>query len=130
MGIFLCRSGTYEIQPAEGVGFGTKIVIQLKPDCREFSDDENVCQIIGKYSNFVNNPIFVNGKKVNTLRPLWLTDPKSITPQQHQEFYKFISGSYGSPRFTLQYNADVPLSIHALLYFPEEKPGKYRNTLK
>ena len=36
------RSGTYEIQEAEGVEQGTKIVIHLKPECRQFADDETV----------------------------------------------------------------------------------------
>lgn len=102
---------------------GTKIVIHLKTDCREFSDEETVRGIIQKYSNFVGNPIYLNGKKANTIQALWLTDPKSITAQQHGEFYRYISNSYDLPRFILHYNTDVPLSIHALLYFPEGKPG-------
>lgn len=117
------RSGTYEIQPAEGVQPGTKIVLHLKTDCREFSDEDTIKNIINKYSNFVGSPIYLNGKKVNTVQPLWLMDPKSITQQQHAEFYRYISGSYDVPRYTLHYNTDVPLSIHALLYFPEGKPG-------
>lgn len=36
------RSGSYEISTAEGVQPGTKIVMHLKPDCREFSDDHSV----------------------------------------------------------------------------------------
>lgn len=35
-------SGTYEIQEADNVQIGTKIVVHLKTDCREFSDDERV----------------------------------------------------------------------------------------
>lgn len=120
----LSRSGTYEIQPADGVQPGTKIVMYLKPDCREFADEDTVKNIINKYSNFVNSPVYLNGKKVNTVQPLWLSDPKSITPQQHAEFYRYIGGGYDTPRYTLHYNTDVPLSIHALLYFPEGKPGK------
>ncbi|KAI4457334.1 heat shock protein 90 family member [Holotrichia oblita] len=75
-------TGTYEIQPAEGVQYGTKIVIHLKVDCREFSDGDTVKNIIQ------NN-------------------------------------SYDLPRYTLHYTTDVPLSIHALLYFPEGKPGLF-----
>lgn len=120
-------SGVFEIQEAEGVQLGTKIVIKLKPDCREFCDDTTIETIINKYSNFVGSPIFLNGKKINIVQPLWLADPKSVTPQQHSEFFRYISGSADLPRFTLHYKTDVPLSIHALLYFPEGKPG---NTLK
>lgn len=37
---------------------------------------------------------------------------------------RFISGSYDVPAYILHYKTDVPLSIRALLYFPEGKPGK------
>ncbi|XP_050312754.1 heat shock protein 75 kDa, mitochondrial isoform X2 [Anthonomus grandis grandis] len=118
-------TGSYEIQPAEGVSFGTKIVLHLKGDSREFADDETIKNIITKYSNFVGSPIYLNGKKANIVQPLWLKDPKSVTKQEHMEFYKFISGSYDLPRYTLHYKTDVPLSIAALLYFPEGKPGLF-----
>ncbi|XP_066592672.1 heat shock protein 75 kDa, mitochondrial [Prorops nasuta] len=118
-------SGTYEISNAEGVQPGTKIVLHLKPDCREFSDDAMIENIIIKYSNFVGSPIFINGKKTNTIQPLWMMDPKQVTLENHIEFYRFISNSYDSPRFTLHYSTDVPLSIKALLYFPESKPGLF-----
>lgn len=35
-------SGMYEIQEAEGVPIGTKIIVHLKTDCREFADDDTV----------------------------------------------------------------------------------------
>lgn len=37
--ILLYRSGSFEISQAEGVQPGTKIVIHLKPDSREFCDE-------------------------------------------------------------------------------------------
>ncbi|KAF7283880.1 hypothetical protein GWI33_022911 [Rhynchophorus ferrugineus] len=118
-------TGCYEIQPAEGVQYGTKIILHLKAESREFADEDTIKSIITKYSNFVGSPIYLNGKKANILQPLWLMDPKNVTPQQHMEFYKFISGSYDIPRYTLHYKTDVPLSISALLYFPEGKPGLF-----
>lgn len=118
-------TGSYEIAPADGVQFGTKIVLHLKPECREFADDDTLKTIIGKYSNFVGSPIFLNGSRINVIQPVWLMDAKSVTEQQHYEFYRYVSGSYDRPRFTLHYNTDVPLSIHALLYFPEGKPGLF-----
>lgn len=54
-----------------------------------------------------------------------MIEPKDITPEQHTEFYRFISNAYDQPRFTLHYKTDVPLSIRALLYFPEMKPSMF-----
>ncbi|XP_059059971.1 heat shock protein 75 kDa, mitochondrial [Achroia grisella] len=118
-------SGMYEIQEAEGVSIGTKIVVHLKTDCREFADDDTVKNIIKKYSNFIGSPIFLNNEQTNSIKPLWLMDPKEVTQEQHIEFYKFISNSYDKPRFTLHYKTDAPLSIRSILYVPEGKPGLF-----
>ncbi|XP_012225826.2 heat shock protein 75 kDa, mitochondrial [Linepithema humile] len=116
-------SGTFEISNADGVQPGTKIVIHLKSDSREFSDENTINRIINKYSNFVGSPIFVNGQRANVIQPLWMSDPKDVTSLQHAEFYRFIGNCIDAPRFILHYSTDVPLSIKALLYFPEDKPG-------
>lgn len=58
-------------------------------------------------------------------QPLWMFEPKEITPEQHKDFYRFVSNSYDLPRFTLHYKTDVPLSIRALFYFPDTKPSLF-----
>ncbi|XP_030375156.1 heat shock protein 75 kDa, mitochondrial [Scaptodrosophila lebanonensis] len=118
-------SGSYEITEVKDVDYGTKIVLHLKTDCREYADEDRIKAVIKKYSNFVGSPILLNGKQANEIKPLWLLEPQSISKEQHIEFYRFVSNSFDSPRFTLHYNADVPISIHALLYFPEGKPGLF-----
>jgi TNF receptor-associated protein 1 len=50
-------------------------------------------------------------------------DAKDVTPEMHDEFYRFVGTSYDRPRFTLHYKTDAPLTLRALLYFPEGKPG-------
>ncbi|XP_017110041.2 heat shock protein 75 kDa, mitochondrial isoform X1 [Drosophila bipectinata] len=118
-------SGSYEIEESSEAELGTKIVLHLKTDCREYADEDRIKAVIKKYSNFVGSPILLNGKQANEIKPLWLLDPQSISKEQHHDFYRFISNSFDIPRFTLHYKADVPLSIHALLYFPEGKPGLF-----
>jgi HSP90 family molecular chaperone len=61
----------FEIAPAENVPVGTRIVIELKEDAKQFSQDLPVELIIQKYSNFVGFPITLNGQAVNTIQPLW-----------------------------------------------------------
>ncbi|KAK9878891.1 hypothetical protein WA026_003720 [Henosepilachna vigintioctopunctata] len=90
-------SGTYEIQPSEDVKLGTKIVLHLKMECREFSDEDTIKSVIQKYSNFVGSPIILNGTKANIVEPLWLQNPKDIPLEKHHEFYRYISGSYDVP---------------------------------
>lgn len=58
-------------------------------------------------------------------KALWMLDPKSVNREQHTEFYRFIGNCYDEPRFILHYSTDAPISIRALLYFPEGKPGLF-----
>lgn len=39
---YYTRTGSYEIQEAEGVQDGTKIVLHLKTEHRQFSDEDTV----------------------------------------------------------------------------------------
>ncbi|XP_059483061.1 heat shock protein 75 kDa, mitochondrial isoform X2 [Neocloeon triangulifer] len=118
-------TGTYEIQPVDSAETGTKIILYLKAESREFSDEDTILGVIKKYSNFVGSPIYVNGQQANTIQPLWMMDPKSVTPQMHDEFYRFVGNSGDRPRFCMHYKTDAPLGIRALLYFPEGKPGLF-----
>lgn len=114
--------GSYEISEAEGVQRGTKIILHLKPDCAEFSKEENIRNIVNKYSNFVGFPILVNGERINLIEPIWLEDPKKVSEEQHEEFYKFL-GNIDKPRYTLHYKTDAPLNIRSIFYVPHFKPA-------
>lgn len=114
----------YEISECDDIERGTKIVMYLKPDCREYASEETVRTVIKKYSNFVNSPIKLNGAEINTIQPLWLLNPKSVSKEQHDEFYKFVANTYDKPRFVLHYSAEAPIQVRALLYFPELAPGQ------
>ena len=37
--------------------------------------------MIKRYSNFVGSSLRVNGTKVNTVKPLWLMEPKEVSAQ-------------------------------------------------
>jgi TNF receptor-associated protein 1 len=56
-----------------------------------------------------------------------MEDGKSITEDEHTEFYRFITGQYDKPRYTLQYKIDVPINLRALIYIPQYKPSLFKN---
>ncbi|TMS15167.1 Heat shock protein 75 kDa, mitochondrial [Larimichthys crocea] len=118
-------SGVFEIAEASGVQQGTKIVLHLKDDCKEFSSEDRVKEVVTKYSNFVSFPIFLNGRRLNTLQALWMMEPKEISDWQHEEFYRYIAQSYDHPRYTLHYRADAPLNIRSIFYVPDTKPSMF-----
>ncbi|XP_051905610.1 heat shock protein 75 kDa, mitochondrial [Hippocampus zosterae] len=118
-------SGAFEIAEASGVQQGTKIVLHLKDDCKEFASEDRVKDVVTKYSNFVSFPIFLNGRRLNTLQALWMMEPKEISDWQHEEFYRFVAQAYDKPRYTLHYRADAPLNIRSIFYVPETKPSMF-----
>ncbi|KAM4631966.1 heat shock protein 75 kDa, mitochondrial [Discoglossus pictus] len=118
-------SGVFELAEASGVRPGTKVTIQLKDDCKEFANEDRVREVVTKYSNFVSFPVYLNGKRINTLQALWMMDPKEIGEWQHEEFYRFIAQAYDKPRYTLHYKADAPLNIRSIFYVPEMKPSMF-----
>lgn len=118
-------AGSYNIAEADGVAYGTKIVIELLPSCEEFSKKATVENIIKKYSNFVGFDIFLNGNKVNTVRPLWMMSANQVSEADHKEFYQFISHAHDSPLYYLQYTADTPINIRSVFYIPETHMEKY-----
>ncbi|KAJ2079975.1 hypothetical protein H4R24_003410 [Coemansia sp. RSA 988] len=114
--------GSYTLSKADNVAVGTKIVIDVKKDSKEFLDKEKLSEIIKKYSNFVGFPITVDGEKVNTIEALWTKGKSEITEEDHNSFYKFISHSWDDPMYSLVYKADAPLSIRSILYAPSRNP--------
>ncbi len=56
-------SGEYEVSSADHLSFerGTKIVLKLKPECREFCKESEIEKILKKYSLFITYPIKLNG---------------------------------------------------------------------
>ncbi|OUW17519.1 MAG: molecular chaperone HtpG [Opitutales bacterium TMED158] len=117
-------SGSFEIEEVEGQRRGTKIVISLKEDDKNFAADATVKEIIKRYSSFVQFPIKLNGEAVNTIDALWLRSKSEITDEEYTEFYKFQANAWDEPRYRLHFSADAPLAINALLFVPNENPER------
>lgn len=117
-------AGSYQIEEAEGQRRGTKIVIELKDECSEFSQDFRIKEILERYSAFVSFPINLNGKRINTVQALWLRNKNEIKDEEYTEFYKFQAHAFDEPRYRLHFSADAPLQINALLFTPKENTEK------
>ena len=117
-------TGSYEIEPSADQRRGSKIVIELKDDCSEFSQESRIKEIIERYSAFVSFPINLNGKRINTIQALWLRNKNEIKDEEYTEFYKFQAHAYDEPLLRLHFSADAPLAINALLFVPKENTEK------
>lgn len=117
--------GSYEIAPAADVERGCKIVMKLKDNCRDFANPATVKDIVTRYSNFVNFPIYLNDKQANTVSAIWAASKSDVSEDQYTEFYKYKSGDFESPLYRLHFSSDAPTSIKSLLYVGQSHDEKY-----
>jgi len=117
-------SGTYELETVKGVRRGTKIVVHLKEEDKEFSSEARVKRILTHYSSFVQFPLKLNGEQINNVQPIWMRSKSEITDEEYQEFYKFQSNAFDEPLYTMHFSSEAPLEINALVFVPGENPER------
>ncbi len=115
----------YYIEEIERPHRGTLIYFTLKDEFKEFSDAEKVKEIIKKYSNFVDFPIYVNNEKVNTIDALWRKKKEDVTKEEVEEFYKFITNDNKPPLSYMHFSVEGNVNFFALLFIPETPPPQY-----
>jgi len=111
-------TGGYEIAPAADLPRGTKIVLELKDDAKEFAQADSIERIIERYSSFVPFSIELNGKRLNTTQAIWARNKADIKEEEYDEFYTFVGHDHDKPLYRLHFTADAPLAIQALLFVP------------
>jgi HSP90 family molecular chaperone len=112
--------GSFTITEMKGLHRGTKIIVELKEDAKEYAQKWKIESIIKQYSAFVSFPIKLEGETVNTVQALWTRNRNEITEEEYTEFYKFIGNATSDALYKLHFSADAPLAINALLFVPEE----------
>ncbi|WP_437734181.1 molecular chaperone HtpG [Sorangium sp. So ce1335] len=118
-------AGSFTVAPGDREHPGTKIVLHLKDDAREYTKAWRIKDIIRKYSDFVHFPIKVNDEVANRSAALWTLPKSQITEEQHAEFFQHVTGGYegDKPLLTVHLSIDAPVQFHALLYVPEKAPA-------
>lgn len=109
---------TLEGAEAEGVKRGTSIRIFLRDDAHEYEEKFRLEGIIRKHSNFLPFAIQLDGERVNTTAALWREPKFSITKEQYNEFYKFLTYDQKEPLDVIHFSVDAPVQFNCLLYIP------------
>jgi molecular chaperone HtpG len=113
-------SGSFTITEMKGLHRGTKIIIALKDDAKEYAQKWKIESVIKQYSAFVSFPIKLEGEVVNTVQALWTRNRNEITEEEYTDFYKFVGNATSDAMYRLHFSADAPLAINALLFVPRE----------
>ncbi|WCJ58643.1 molecular chaperone HtpG [Fontisphaera persica] len=109
----------YELEPVADLPRGTSIILHLKEDAKTFAQPEEIERLIKRYSNFIQYPIELNGKRINTIQAIWSRQKSEIKEQEYEDFYKFVAHDHEGPLMRLHFTADAPLAIQALLFVPK-----------
>lgn len=118
--------GSYEVSDATNLDFerGTRIVLKLLPESREFSTDGLVEKIIMKFSQFISFPIKLNGQVINSTGALWYREKRDVTVDEYERFFEKLANTKIPYKYMLHYSTDVPLAIKSLLYIPTSHSEK------
>lgn len=113
-------TGTFTISEMPGLRRGTKVIVELKDEAKEYVQKWKISSIVKQYSAFVSFPIKLDGETINTIQALWTRNKNEIKEEEYVEFYKFIGNAVTEPLYRLHFSADAPLAINALLFVPAE----------
>jgi len=118
-------AGEFAISPAENVLRGTRIVLHLKDDAKEFCDRFKVESIVKKYSAYLMFPIKLNKSLITSTGALWAINPKEVEESSHKEFYQLLSNAYDDPHYVFHSHFEnIKYAIQCLFYFPASHTEK------
>ena len=81
-------SPEYTIEPAQRENRGTDIVLYINEESEEFLEESRIESILEKFCKFLPVPIFFKEKQINNTNPSWKRQPRDLTTEDYQNFYK------------------------------------------
>ena len=143
-------SGEFDLAPCTKESNGTVIYIKLKDEeVSEFASKHRIQNIVGKYSNHIAYPIFLNyneevtetlseedkkaGKvaaktterkheKINEATALWMQPKAKLKEDDYNQFYKSISHDSSEPMLTIHTKTEGVNEYTTLFYIPKTAP--------
>lgn len=118
---------TYTIEESDRAERGTKIIMHITDEEKEFLEESKIRELVKKYCSFMPYNIYVNykgdgkDKPLNTTTPLYLKSAKDCTDEEYKEFYTDTFFDFTPPIFWVHLDMDYPFKLKGILYFPKVK---------
>lgn len=118
-------NSTYSIEECEKNSRGTKIVLHIAKEEKEFLEESNIKNLVRKYCSFMPYNVYVSYKgdgkdePLNSTLPLYAKNPKDCTDNDYKKFYRDTFMDYNEPIFWVHLNMDYPFNLKGILYFPK-----------
>ncbi len=120
-------NATYSIEECDKAERGTRVVMHISAEEKEFLDENNIKSLVKKYCSFMPYNVYVNYKgdgkdePLNSTLPLYAKAPKDCTDEDYKRFYTDTFMDYNEPIFWVHLNMDYPFKLKGILYFPKVK---------
>ena len=127
-------SPEFELYEVEKKDRGTKIVLHINEDSKEFLDAYKLKGILEKFCKFLPIPIYfkdaatevkegevVEETSINNTNPIWVKKPTELSKDDYENFYKELYPFNETPLFWIHLNVDYPFNLTGILYFPKIK---------
>jgi molecular chaperone HtpG len=133
-------SGEFTVQSAELAARGTRVVLHLKQDAREFIDAWRLRGLIKRYSDHIAFPVRMptqpgGGDKaggraasgarlevVNSAQALWTRPRGELKDEDYVEFYKHVAHDFTAPLAWVHNRVEGKREYTTLLYLPARAP--------
>ncbi|PSU85961.1 molecular chaperone HtpG [Photobacterium phosphoreum] len=133
--------GDYSIETITKASRGTEIILHLRADEQEFLDEHRLREIVGKYSDHIGIPVFiqteekdeegkVTGSKwdqINKAQALWTRNKSDISDEEYKEFYNHVAHDYAEPLAWSHNRVEGKQDYTSLLYIPSKAPWDLNN---
>lgn len=115
-------SGVFTIEPSVKTSRGTEIIIHLKDDALEYTDDFKLREIVRKHSNYIPYPIYIGdgNERANADGTLWRKPASEVTQEDYEKFYQSFTMDFEKPLAKQHLSIDAPFQMYALLYVPSK----------
>ena len=123
-------SPEYELEETDKEDRGTKIVLHINEESKEFLEAGRIRSILERFCRFLPVAIYFSdgsekegeeNKQINNTNPAWTKKPSELTAQDYQDFYKELYPFGEAPLFWIHLNVDYPFNLTGILYFPKIK---------
>ncbi|TCK62650.1 molecular chaperone HtpG [Seleniivibrio woodruffii] len=126
--------GTFTVEAHEKSERGTTIVLHLKEDAKEYTDEWEIKDIVKKYSDYISYPVVMDTTKkqedkdiveeetLNSMKAIWLKDKSEVQQDEYSQFYRHISHDFKDPSATIHFRAEGTSEFSALLFIPSKAP--------
>ncbi|MDE3143990.1 MAG: molecular chaperone HtpG [Bacteroidota bacterium] len=125
-------SPEFELYEVEKKERGTKIILHINEDSKEFLEAGRIKSILEKFCKFLPIPIYFSDvaeekkkdeeeKSINNTNPIWVKKPSDLTKEDYEKFYRELYPFGETPLFWIHLNVDYPFNLTGILYFPKIK---------